>query len=98
MNDNWKVKKVERLGSDYRLTVGPNREMDPDAVGVITVAAILTLVTLYFIGLVGFSYTWWVALIIFFVWLVLHFAYWAVTTILASVSVVVFFIYVFVFA
>jgi len=98
MNDNWKLKKVEKLGSDYRLTVGPNREMDPEAVGIITVAAILTLVTLYFIGLAGLSLTWWVALIILFVWIVLHLAYSAVTTILAAVSVVVFLIYVFVFA
>lgn len=98
MNDNWKVKKVERLGSDYRLTVGPNRDMDPEAVGAITVGVILSAVTLYLLSLIGISFNWWLFFGILFAWLVVHVYNPTVTVILTIVCTVVFLIKVFVFS
>jgi hypothetical protein len=98
MNDDWKVKKVERLGSDYQLTVGPNRDMDPEAVGAITVGVILSAITLYFLSLIGIGFNWWLFFGILFAWLLVHVYQPAVTTSLTAVCVVIFLIKVFAFS
>jgi hypothetical protein len=90
MNDNWKLKKVEKLGSDYRLTVGPNRESDPEAVLAVTVGAILAIATFYVLSLFGIKFSLLLGFGLWLFWSVVHVAVAPITTVAALISVVVF--------
>jgi hypothetical protein len=95
MNDDFKIKQVEKIGSDYRVTVGPSRDPHDWLSWSLIAVVTLMLFTMHFLGLMGIGSSLLLALAVLLFWAVIYAVLPTLTTVLAAVSLAIYLLSIF---